>query len=92
MNVSISKAYSQASNVEKDNIEIRPATPFAPESTVDSEIIEKKEEDFNAVICKYRTSAVNSKKTKYDYNQRFGIPNPTEISLCGLNACTMFAT
>ena len=60
-----SKACSQVSNSEKGKIEIRPAIPFVPESTVDVERIDKNKDEFISLIYRYRPSARDSKKNYY---------------------------
>ena len=65
MNIAISEAYKQASDAEKGKIEIRPAIPFVPESTVESDRTDKNKDKFISVTCKYRPSAGDSKKNNY---------------------------
>ena len=60
MNIAISEACKQASDAKKGKIEIRPAFPFVPESTVESDSTNK-----NSVTCMYRPSAGDSKKNNY---------------------------
>ena len=56
MNFAISEACKQASDAEKGKIEIRPAIPFVPESTVESDRIDKNKDEFISVTCRYRPS------------------------------------
>ena len=45
MNIAISEACEQESDAEKSKIEIRSAIPFVPESTVESDRIDKNKDD-----------------------------------------------
>ena len=65
MNIAISEACKQASDAEKGKIEIRPAIPFVPESTVESDRTDKNKDEFISVTCRYRPSAGDSKKNNY---------------------------
>ena len=65
MNIAISEVCKQASGAEKDKIEIRPAIPFVPESTVESDRTEKNKDRFISVPCRYRPNAGDSKKNNY---------------------------
>ena len=65
MNIAISEACKQASDAEKGKIEIRPAIPFVPESTVESDRTDKNKDEFISVTCRYRPSAGDSKKNDY---------------------------
>ena len=49
MNIAISEACKQASDAEKGKIEIRPAIPFVPESTVESDRTDKNKDEFISV-------------------------------------------
>ena len=62
MNVAISTAYSLASDAENGKIEITPAIPFVPESTVGSERTDENKNEFISVTCVLRSSPDNSKK------------------------------
>ena len=65
MNIAISEACKQTSDTKKDKIEIRPAIPFIPESTVESDRTDKNKDEFISVTCRYRPSAGDSKKNNY---------------------------
>ena len=62
MNIAISEACKQAIDAEKGKIEIRPAIPFVPESTVESDRTDKNKDEFISVTCRYMPSAGDSKK------------------------------
>ena len=49
MNIAISEACKQASDVKKGKIEIRPAISFVPESTVESDRTDKNKDEFISV-------------------------------------------
>ena len=59
-NIVISETCNQASDAEKDKIEIRPAMPFVLESTVDSERADKNKDEFISVAFRYRPSVGDS--------------------------------
>ena len=63
--MAISETCKQASDAEKGKIEIRPATPFVPESTVELDRTDKNKDEFISVTCRYRSSAGDSKKNNY---------------------------
>ena len=49
MNIAFSEACNQASDAEKDKIEIRQAIPIVPESIVESERTDKNKDEFISV-------------------------------------------
>ena len=65
MNIAISEACKEASDAEKGKIQIRPAIPFVPESTVESDRTNKNEDESISVTYRYRPSAGDSKKNNY---------------------------
>ena len=64
-NIAILELCKQASDAEKGMIEIRPAIPFVPESTVEPERTDKNKDEFISVTCRYRPSAGDSKENNY---------------------------
>ena len=65
MNITITEACTQASDAEKGKIEIRPAIPFVPETTVETDRTDKNKDEFISVTCRYRPSAKDSKINNY---------------------------
>ena len=50
MNIAISEVCKQVSDAKKGKIEIRPAIPFVPESTVESDWTNKNKDEFISTI------------------------------------------
>ena len=82
MNVAISTAYSLASDAENGKIEITPAIPFVPESTVGSGISDKNKLELILVTCRYRSSTGASKKDNFIIQAKHYETETTEDVLC----------
>ena len=81
-NIAILELCKQASDAEKGMIEIRPAIPFVPESTVESERTGKNKDEFILVTCGYRPSAGDSKKNNCIIQAKRFETGTTEDVLC----------
>ena len=64
-NIAITKAYSQASDVEKRTNEFRPAILCVPKSIVESGRTDKNKDKLISITCRYRSGSGDSKKNNY---------------------------
>ena len=62
MNITFLEVCSQESYAKKGHVEIRPLIPLVLISIVESERTDKNNNDFIAVMCRYRPSDMDTKK------------------------------